>query len=73
LAHDAFDRLVASVQRCVDAGAFTGSAREIARTLWSAMHGQVMLELVGIDPVGGDPDDQYRDLLDALIAGLQRH
>ena len=71
LAHDAFDRLVASVQRCIDAGAFTGDGREVAHTLWSAMHGQVMLELVGINPVGTDPDVQYRDLLDTMIDGLQ--
>jgi AcrR family transcriptional regulator len=71
LAHDAFDRLVERVQRCVDAGAFTGDAREVAHTLWSATHGQVMLELVGINPVGTEPDAQYRDLLDTIIDGLR--
>jgi AcrR family transcriptional regulator len=73
LALDAFAALVADVQRCVDAGAFKGDAAEIAYTLWSAMHGQVMLELVGIDPVGGDADARFRDLVDVVLAGLQAH
>ncbi|MFI5047130.1 MAG: TetR/AcrR family transcriptional regulator [Acidimicrobiia bacterium] len=71
LAHDAFANLVANVQRCIDAGAFRGNAPELAHTLWSAMHGQVMLELVGINPVGGDPDARYRDLVDTVLSGLQ--
>ena len=71
LALEAFGRLVANVQRCVDAGAFTGRADELAYTLWSAMHGQVMLEIVGINPVGGDSDEHFRDLLDTVLAGLQ--
>jgi AcrR family transcriptional regulator len=71
LALDAFARLVANVQRCVDVGAFKGHADELAHTLWSAMHGQVMLEIVGINPVGGDPDDRFRDLVDTVLAGLQ--
>jgi AcrR family transcriptional regulator len=71
LALDAFANLVASVQRCIDVGAFKGEADEIAHTLWSAMHGQVMLEIVGINPVGGDPDVRYRDLVDTVLAGLQ--
>jgi len=71
LAHDAFKNLVGSVQRCVDAGAFKGRADELAHTLWSAMHGQVMLEIVGINPVGGDPDARFRDLVDTVLDGLQ--
>ena len=71
LALDAFANLVGNVQRCVDAGAFDGDARELAFTLWSAMHGQVMLELIGIDPIGGDPAVRFRALVDTLIAGLQ--
>ena len=71
LALDAFARLVANVQRCIDAGAFKGNADELAHTLWSAMHGQVMLEIVGINPVGGDPDARFRDLVDTVLDGLQ--
>jgi AcrR family transcriptional regulator len=70
-AHDAFDCLIGEVQRCVDAGAFKGDARDLAHTLWSAMHGQVMLELVGLNPVGGDTDTQYQELLDTVIDGLR--
>jgi len=71
LAHNAFGNLVAAVQRCIDVGAFKGEAPELAQTLWSAMHGQVMLELVGIDPVGGDADARYCELVDTILAGLQ--
>jgi AcrR family transcriptional regulator len=71
LAHGAFANLVADVEHCIDVGAFKGDAAEIAYTLWSAMHGAVMLELVGIDPVGGDPDARYRDFVDVILAGLQ--
>jgi AcrR family transcriptional regulator len=70
-AHDAFECLIGEVQRCVDAGAFRGDARDLAHTLWSAMHGQVMLELVGLNPVGTDTDTQYHDLLDTVIDGLR--
>ena len=59
------------MQGCVDAGEFTGSAPEIAHTLWSAIHGQVMLELAGINPLKDDPDKRYEDLLDTLISGLR--
>src|SRR5215470_1123439 len=71
LAMEAFRNLVEGVQRCVDAGEFRGDARELAFTLWSAMHGQVMLELIGIDPIGGDPAVRFRALVDTLIAGMQ--
>jgi len=71
LAHDAFRSLVAAVQRCIDVGAFAGDAPAIAHTLWSAMHGQVMLELVGIDPVGCDADMRSRALVDTILTGLQ--
>jgi hypothetical protein len=71
VAHDAFLRLVANVQRCIDAGAFSGDAAEIAEIWWGAMHGLVMLELVGIDPKRGDPTERYDRLLDTLLAGLR--
>src|SRR5262249_47591142 len=43
VAHEAFERLVARVQRCIDAGEFKGDAAEIAEIWWGAMHGLVML------------------------------
>jgi AcrR family transcriptional regulator len=67
----AFDRLVARVQRCIDAGAFKGDAAEIAEVWWGAMHGLVMLELVGIDPKRGDATERYDLLLDTLLDGLR--
>jgi len=71
VAHDAFLRLVARVQRCIDIGAFDGDAAEIAEIWWGAMHGLVMLELVGIDPNRGDPTERYDRLLDSLLAGFR--
>ncbi len=71
VAHGAFLRLVARVQRCIDAGAFDGDAAEIAEIWWGAMHGLVMLELVGIDPKRGDPTERYDRLLDTLLAGFR--
>lgn len=71
IAHTAFTNLVGAVQQCVDAGAFKGDAAELAHTLWSAMHGQVMLELVGIDPLGGDAEARYRRLVDTVIDGMR--
>jgi AcrR family transcriptional regulator len=70
VAHDAFVRLVARVQRCIDAGAFDGDAAEIAEIWWGAMHGLVMLELVGIDPKHGDLRARYDRLLDTLLKGF---
>jgi AcrR family transcriptional regulator len=72
VAHDAFDRLVSRVQRCIDAGIFHGtSAPKLAEVLWGSMHGLVMLELVGVNPVGDDPGRRYERALDALFDGLQ--
>jgi AcrR family transcriptional regulator len=71
VAHRAFDRLVSRVQRCIDIGAFKGDAPQIAEIWWGAMHGLVMLELVGITPVKGDPGARFDRLLDTLLAGLQ--
>jgi AcrR family transcriptional regulator len=72
VAHGAFDRLVASVQRCIDAGAFKGDAADIAEIWWGSMHGLVMLEIVGIDPTKRRaPAERYDRLLDTLLDGLQ--
>ena len=72
VAHGAFERLVASVQRCIDVGAFKGDAAEIAEIWWGAMHGLVMLEIVGIDPKKqGDTAERYDRLLDTLLDGLR--
>jgi AcrR family transcriptional regulator len=72
MAHEAFARLVARVQRCVDAGSFRGPAVEIAEVLWGSMHGLVMLEIVGLDPAGTDAPARFSRALDILFEGLQR-
>jgi AcrR family transcriptional regulator len=71
VAHDAFERLVRRVQRCIDAGVFGGDAKQTAEMLWGSMHGLVMLELVGVNPLGDDPADRYERSLDALCDGLR--
>jgi AcrR family transcriptional regulator len=70
LAHQAFAGLVAKVARCTDAGLFAGSPEEIAEVLWGSVHGLVMLELVGIDPVGTDPATRFSRALDVLFEGF---
>ena len=60
IAHDAFGGLVAKVARCTDAGVLVGRPDEIAEVLWGSIHGLVMLELVGINPLLSDPGDALR-------------
>ena len=72
LAHAAFGGLVAKVARCTDAGLFDGAPDEIAELLWGVMHGLVMLELVGINPVMSDPTARFERALDVLFRGLAR-
>jgi AcrR family transcriptional regulator len=71
VAKAAFGLLVERVQGAIDSGAFAGDAVRIAEIAWGAMHGMVMLELIGIDPVGDDPATRYEGMLDVLIAGLR--
>jgi AcrR family transcriptional regulator len=71
LAHQAFDGLVGQVRRCTDAGLFIDRAPEqIAEALWGSIHGLVMLEVVGINPVGSDPAARFTRALDILFDGL---
>jgi len=71
VAKESFELLVARVQRCIDDGDFVGDPSRIAEIVWGAMHGMVMLELIGIDPRGDDPVTRYEAMLDVLIAGLR--
>ena len=51
-----FELLVDAAQRCIDAGMFrTADAGGAAHTLWSLVHGLVLLELAGFVP-GADAD-----------------
>ena len=70
IAHDAFGGLVAKVARCTDAGILVGRADDLAEVLWGSIHGLVMLELVGIDPLGSDPSARFSRALDALVDGF---
>lgn len=72
LAHAAFDGLVAKVARCTDAGLLDGAPDEIAELLWGAIHGLVMLEIVGVDPRSSDPSARFDRGLDVLFRGLAR-
>ena len=70
LAHQAFDRLVAKVARCTDAGLLEGSPDHVAEVLWGSIHGLVMLELVGINPLMSEPAARFERALDALFRGM---
>ena len=71
LSHQAFAGLVAQVRRCTDAGLFRNRAPDvIAEVLWGSIHGLVMLELVGINPLGSDPTARFDGALDILFDGL---
>jgi AcrR family transcriptional regulator len=72
LAHGAFNGFVAKVAACTDAGLLDGSPDQIAEVLWGAIHGLVMLEIVGINPLMSDPAARFERALDALFRGLAR-
>jgi len=70
IAHDAFGGLVAKVARCTEAGVLVGPPDEIAEVLWGSIHGLVMLELVGINPLLSDPGERFARALDVLFDGF---
>jgi AcrR family transcriptional regulator len=70
LAHAAFDGFVAKVARCTDAAVFDGQPDQIAELLWGAVHGLVMLEIMGINPLMSDPTARFERALDVLFRGL---
>jgi AcrR family transcriptional regulator len=72
LAHNAFNGLVAKVARCTDAGLLDGTPDQIAEVLWASIHGLVMLELVGINPLMSEPAARFERALDVLFRGLVR-
>src|SRR5262245_26745665 len=72
LAHGAFAGLVAKVARCTEAGVLEGSPERIAEVLWGSIHGLVMLELVGINPLTSDVETRFEEALDVLFRGFGR-
>jgi AcrR family transcriptional regulator len=72
LAHDAFAGLVTKVARCTDAAIFAGAPDEIAELLWGSIHGLVMLEIVGVNPMMSDPAARFDRGLDVLFRGFAR-
>ena len=60
------------VARCTDAGILDGSPDQIAELLWGSIHGLVMLEIVGINPLMSDPSARFDRALDVLFRGLTR-
>jgi AcrR family transcriptional regulator len=70
LAHAAFAGLVAKVARCTDAGLLHGAPDQIAELLWGSIHGLVMLEIVGINPLMSDAATRFEHALDVLFRGL---
>jgi AcrR family transcriptional regulator len=71
LAHQAFSGLVAKVARCTEAGIFDGAPDQIAELLWASIHGLVMLEIVGVNPLSADPTARFDRALDVLFRGLR--
>ncbi len=70
LAEATFAVLVERVQRCIDTGRFRGDPAEIGQMLWAANHGNLMLELVGINPGDVDPAQRYERALVVMADGL---
>jgi AcrR family transcriptional regulator len=70
IAHGAFQALVETAARCVDAGRLFGvDAAAIAQQVWATCHGWVALELGGIN-FAADLAAGYDELLDLLLRGL---
>jgi AcrR family transcriptional regulator len=66
----AFDQLVVLVSDVRQQGPFgAGSDIEVAQQWWSALHGSVSLELIGVR-FDADPASSFTRLVDALLAGM---
>jgi AcrR family transcriptional regulator len=67
-----FDQLVQHVSAARELrGLGVGSDVEVAQQLWSALHGAVGLELMGL-MFTEDPAHSYTQMVDALLAGMER-
>ena len=73
VSYASFDRLVARVRRCQEAGVYAdGSPHAMAEVIWGAIHGHVMLELVGMQATADDPAQRYERMLDLIDRGFAR-
>jgi AcrR family transcriptional regulator len=71
IAAQTYETLVVNVGRCQDLGLFDrSSARDAAQVIWSACHGYVSLELLGIN-FAADRDATFELLLATLQNGLR--
>ncbi|TXH41584.1 MAG: hypothetical protein E6Q90_11505 [Actinobacteria bacterium] len=66
-----FDQLVGNVSAARSLRPLgVGSDVDVAQQIWSALHGAVSLELLGIS-FAEDPDAAFEAMLDALLAGME--
>jgi len=73
VSHASFERLVARVRKCQDAGRYVdGSPEAMAEVIWGAIHGHVMLELVGMRATEDDPAERYEHMLNLIEQGFRR-
>jgi AcrR family transcriptional regulator len=73
VSYASFEQLVERVSRCQAAGAYReGEPHEMAEVIWGAIHGHVMLELVGMQATKDDPAVRYERMLDVIDRGFGR-
>jgi AcrR family transcriptional regulator len=73
VSYASFQRLAARVRKCQEAGLYVdGSPEAMAEVIWGAIHGHVMLELVGMRATDDDPAARYEHMLDVLERGFRR-
>lgn len=67
-----FGRLVRRVERAQQAGGLVAGvpADDLAEAIWGAIHGHVMLDIVGMSATLHDPEERYRRATDALLRGF---
>jgi hypothetical protein len=73
VSYASFQRLAARVRKCQEAGQYVdGSPEAMAEVIWGAIHGHVMLELVGMRATDDDPAARYEHMLDLIEQGFRR-
>ena len=72
VSYASFQRLVDRVRRCQEAEQYVeGSPEAMAEVIWGAIHGHVMLELVGMRATDDDPAVRYENMLDLIERGFR--